>query len=98
MPLEFKDKGASKTQIAVTTRDLVIGHIRKVHFTERPASYKHNEWEWRLNLDHNTIPATMVTSKVTKSYEGAKQALEHNWHCGWRLLGYKRRRDVLADL
>ena len=48
MPLTYRDRGTSGTQLDVVAGSLVVGSIRKVPMSLRLGGGRTEQWEWTL--------------------------------------------------
>ena len=75
MPLIYRDKGTSGTQLDVLCGNLRIAHIGKRVLT--PLTGQDVRWQWTFSV--HAAPSGFQHSGHADTFEDAKAAVERNW-------------------
>lgn len=72
MPLTYRDRGTSGTQLSVLCHEVPVASIRKEVFGQA------ERWRWSFSLG-NAAPANFKHGGHADTCEEAKAAVEQNW-------------------
>jgi hypothetical protein len=76
MPLTYRDKGTSGTQLAIYSHKLCIGHIGKQSSTLMGG--QHSSWRWTFAF-HGAAPKGFPGHGTAATLEKAKAIVEQSW-------------------
>lgn len=83
MPLEYRERGSSKTQLEVFSKDLRIGYIGKT------MGNIITEAQWRWTIAVNKGPPGFQDNGHSPTFEDAKAHVENNWALWCEAAGLK---------
>jgi hypothetical protein len=85
VPLTYRDKGTSGTQIDVRSGNLSVAHIGKEMFSQLVAGGA--RWRWNFSIGNG--PPGFERHGHADTFEEAKAAVERNWQEGRTAAGLR---------
>jgi hypothetical protein len=76
IPLTYRDKGSSGTQLAIYSHELCIGHLHKEMMSQMAGRTPF--WSWTFGLS-TAVPKGFPVHGNTNSLEEAKEIIERSW-------------------